>query len=81
MFLLAGTILSSLSRRMKQSPQPDVVSASLADEHTSGEIARLEAQCELTANHLSAVSAALCERTKWFEAMTVVASYFIEQVM
>jgi len=64
----------------KQSPQPDVVSTSITDEHTSSEIDRLEAVCELKTSQLTAVSAALREKTTWFEAMTVVARYFIEQV-
>jgi len=68
------------SRPMKQSPQPDVISTSVTDEHTSSEIARLEALCESKASQLSAVSAVLHEKMKWFEAMTVVAGYFIEQV-
>ena len=68
------------SRPMKQSPQPDVVSNSIADEHTSSEIGRLEVLCESKAKQLSAVSATLLEKTKWFEAMTVVAGYFIGQV-
>jgi len=68
------------SHLMKQSPQPDVVSNSIADERTSCEIGRLEAVCESTSKHLSAVSAALCERTKWFEAMTIVVQYLVKQV-
>ena len=68
------------SRPMKQSPQPDVVSNSIVDERTLSEIGRLEAMCESNAKQQSAVTAALCEKTKWFEAMTVVAGYFIEQV-
>jgi len=65
---------------MKQSPQPDVVSNSIADEHTSCEISRLEALCDTKTRHLSAVSAALCERTRWFEAMTIVVQYIVRQV-
>ena len=68
------------SRSVKQSPQPDVVSNSIADEHMSSEIGRLEALCESKARQLSVVSAALYDKTKYFEAMTVVAQYFIEQV-
>ena len=65
---------------MKQSPQPDVLSTSITDEHTSSEIVRLEALCKSKTSQLSAVSAALGVKTKWFEAMTVVAGYFVEQV-
>ena len=65
---------------MKQSSQPDVISDSVTDKHTSSEISRLEALCESQATRLSAVSAALHEKTRWFEAMTVVTQYHIEQV-
>jgi len=68
------------SRPIKQSPQPDVISNSIVDEHTLSEIGRLEALCESNAKQLSAVTASLCEKTKWFEAMAVVAGYFIEKV-
>jgi len=68
------------SRPTKHSPQPDVISTSITDERTSSEIDRLEAVCELKTRQLSAVSAALREKTTWFEAMTVVAGYFINQV-
>ena len=70
----------ALSRPAKQSEQPDVVSTSVTDEQTCGEIVRLEALCESKTGQLSVVSAALREKTNWFEAMTVVAGYFIEQV-
>ena len=69
------------SRRLKQSPQPDVVSNSVTDEHTACEIGRLEALSESKAKQLSVVSAALQDRTKSFEAMTVVAGHFIKQVL
>jgi len=68
------------SRLMKQSPQPDVVSNSIVDEHMSSEIGRLEALCELRTKQLSALSATLQERMKWFEAVMVVARYYAEQV-
>jgi len=72
--------IASSSRPTKQSPQPDVISTSITDEHTCAEIARLEALCDSKTNQLSVISAALRERTKRFEAMTVIAQYFIEQV-
>jgi len=71
---------AAASRLLKQSPQPDVVSTSIADEHASSEVSRLEALCGSMSIHLSTVSAALSERTRWFEAMTIIVQYFAEQV-
>ena len=73
----AAAVSSSRSAKsshlMKQSPRPDV---SVADEHTnSSEIVRLEALCDSKTRRLSAVSAVLTERTRWFEAMTIVVQY------
>jgi len=67
-------------RRLKQSLQPDVVSNSIFDEQASSEIGRLEALCESKTKDLALVTNQLLEKTKWFEATTIVIRYLANQV-
>ena len=67
-------------RRLKQSLQPDVVSNSIFDEQASNEISRLETLCATKVKELAVVRTELQERTRWFDAMTIVVKYFVAQV-